>query len=145
MRILIKTRLEKNYSEVFRGFNVDLFKALKPPLLSLEVVKFDGCVTGDEVSLEVGLGPLKKKWVSHITEHGESAEQYFFVDVGHVLPPPLKDWRHTHRIIKLGENSTEIHDDIEFSSGFKVLDYLISPALYFQFWLRIPAYKKFFD
>ena len=144
MRILVKTPLSKSYDEVFQGFSLDLFKALKPPVLSLDVNRFDGCQKGDEVHLAVGLGPLKQKWVSHIVEHGDSDKEHYFVDVGHILPPPLKHWRHTHRIIKTSEESCVVHDDIEFSSGLKVLDFFIYPALYVQFWLRIPAYKKFF-
>lgn len=144
MRILIKTSLNKNFNFVFENFNVDLFKALKPPLLSLDVKRFDGCEKGDEVHLKVGLGPVKKSWVSHIVENGSNEKEHFFVDVGHIVPPPIKNWRHTHRVLKSSEDSCVIHDDIEFSSGNTFLDYLIYPAMYFQFWLRKPAYKKFF-
>jgi ligand-binding SRPBCC domain-containing protein len=144
MNILIKTTLSKNYREVHRGFDLKLFKALKPPLIALEVKRFDGCKKGDEVHLEIGLGPLKQKWVSLITENIENENECTFVDIGHILPPPLKDWKHTHRILKINEQTCEIHDDIHFSSGNKLLDLFLYPALYAQFAFRIPVYKKFF-
>jgi ligand-binding SRPBCC domain-containing protein len=143
MRILIKTKLNKNYNEVFEGFNVDLFKALKPPLLGLDVTRFDGCKKGDEVHLRIKFGPISQSWVSHITEHGDDEQEHYFIDEGHVLPPPLKYWHHRHRVIKDGDSSI-IHDDIEFTSNNGFLDLVMYPALYIQFWLRKPAYKKFF-
>lgn len=144
MNILIKTRLSKNYKEVSQDFNLKLFEALKPPLINLNVARFDGCKKGDEVHLEIGLGPLKQKWISHITDDFENNNEWTFVDEGHVLPPPLKDWKHTHRIINISDAQCEIHDDIEYSSRNRLLDLLLYPALYIQFALRIPVYKKFF-
>ena len=145
MNILIKTRLSKNYKEVFKGFDLELFKALKPPLINLNVARFDGCKKGDEVHLEIGIGPLKQKWISHITDDFINEKECTFVDEGHILPPPLKDWKHTHRILNIDENICEIQDDINFSSGNSLLDFFLYPALYAQFALRIPVYKKFFN
>ena len=145
MNILIKTRLSKNYKEVFKGFDLELFKALKPPLINLNVARFDGCKKGDEVHLEIGIGPLKQKWISHITDDFINKKECTFVDEGHILPPPLKDWKHTHRILNIDENTCEIQDDINFSSGNSLLDFFLYPALYAQFALRIPVYKKFFN
>ena len=144
MKILIKTPIEKNYNFVFSKFDVDLFKFLKPPLLNLEVERFDGCKKGDEIHLAIGLGPISMKWISLITENSENDEENLFIDEGHLLPPPLTYWKHIHRVKKVDENLTEIHDDIEFSSGNAILDHAIYPMLYFQFYLRKPAYKKFF-
>lgn len=144
MRILIKTPLEQDFDTVFKGFDLELFKALKPPLIQLEVTRFDGCKKGDEVHLKIGLGFFSQKWISHITDHYDTLSEHTFIDEGHILPPPLKDWKHTHRVIKTGTNTCEIHDDIEFSSGYSILDLFMYPALWFQFWLRKPVYKKVF-
>lgn len=144
MRFLITTKIEKSFGEVFQRFDLELFKALKPPLMNLDVIRFDGCRKGDEVHLIIGLGPISQNWVSHITEHGGSSEEHYFIDEGQVLPPPLKSWKHCHRVIKISDNSCFIHDDITYSSGVKLLDILIFPVLYAQFWSRKPQYKKYF-
>ena len=144
MKILIKTQIDRDHNFVFSKFDEDLFRFLKPPLLKLEVKRFDGCKKGDEIHLAIGLGPMSMKWVSHITENSESDHENLFVDEGHILPPPLNYWKHIHRVIRIDDNLTEIQDDIEFSSGNAVLDRVIYPMLYFQFFLRKPAYKKFF-
>jgi ligand-binding SRPBCC domain-containing protein len=144
VRILIQTHLNQSYDDVFKGFDLKLFKALKPPLLGLEVSRFDGCKKGDEVHLKIKIGPLSQDWISHITDHGDNESEHYFIDEGQLLPPPLKYWKHRHRIIKTGENSCVIHDDIEFSANNIILDVLMYPVLYFQFWLRKPIYKKYF-
>lgn len=144
MKIYFETAVATDYKSVLSGFNLDLFKALKPPIIQLIVDRFDGCETGGEVHLRVGLGPFKQRWISLITEHGSSDQECFFVDVGSVLPPPLKRWRHQHRILKRDEKTSLIIDDIEFSSGLKILDYFLYPALYAQFALRGPVYRKIF-
>ena len=144
VNILIKSEVKADFDYVVDCFNIELFKALKPPLISLDVTRFDGCKKGDEVHLEIGLGPLKQQWVSLITADGKTKDEWFFIDEGHILPPPLASWKHKHRVIKLSENKTLIVDDIQYSSGSKPLDFIIYPAMYLQFWLRKPAYKKFF-
>lgn len=129
---------------VVEGFNVDLFKALKPPLVSLEVSRFDGCKTGDEVHLSIGagIGPTVT-WVSHITKDTQTENEWSFVDEGAVLPFPLKKWHHHHRVVRSANGSTII-DDISFSCGNLILDKLMKPALYFQFVGRKPVYQKTF-
>lgn len=127
------------------GFNLKLFKALKPPLMSLDVERFDGCNVGDEVHLNVGLGPFKAKWVSLITDNQENENETFFVDEGKYLPFPLKSWKHIHRVVKNDEEVSEIQDDIEYSTGNRALDTLMYPVLYLQFAARKPVYKKFFS
>lgn len=145
MRILIKTKLSKNFKAVHHGFDLNLFKALKPPLIGLEVKRFDGCLKGHEVHLEIGIGPLKQQWISLITDNIENDAECTFIDEGKVLPPPLKNWHHTHRILNIDGENCEIHDDIQYSSGNGLLDLLMYPALYFQFYLRRPVYQKYFS
>lgn len=143
MNLLIKTRIPLNYREVFKGFTAELFKALKPPLMPLEVERFDGCKTNDEVHLKVG--PLKQQWISIITNDFDDETQCGFIDEGKVIPPPLRYWHHTHRIVKISEDESEIQDDIQFTTGFKILDALVYPVLYLQFAVRPPAYRKYFQ
>lgn len=145
MKLLLKTQVNKDYRAVIEGFDLNLFKALKPPLLSLDVERFDGCKVGDEVHLKVGLWPVYKKWVSLITDYQESEEQIYFTDEGKVLPFPLKSWKHNHRVFRLGADKSEIQDDIEYSSGNQFIDLCMYPLLYLQFAFRAPVYKKVFS
>lgn len=140
MRINIRTQVEQNPKDVLAGFNLALFNALKPPMMPLKVLRFDGCETGDEVHLDLGFG---MKWIAKIIDHGEDSGSYFFVDQGIVLPFPLKSWNHQHKILKEGSGSVVV-DDIEFSSGYALLDLLLYPLLYSQFFWRKHIYTSCF-
>lgn len=144
MKIIIRTDINRTLSEVSQSFNLKLFKALKPPFVDLQIPRFDGCQKDDEVHLKIKFGPLRQDWISLITEQNEDKNEWYFIDEGRVLPPPLKQWKHKHRVMKTGENSVLIIDDIFYSTENRLLDFIIYPPMYIQFWLRKPAYKKFF-
>lgn len=138
MKIKISTPINKNYREVFKLFNLNLFEALKPPGVKLVVERFDGCKKGDEVHLKVA----GQRWISHITDYVENADEIYFVDIGAVVPPPLTKWKHIHRIERTGEHSCSVIDDIEYSTGNSFTDKIIYPALYAMFKMRQPIYKR---
>lgn len=138
MKIRISTPINRNFREVFALFNLKLFEALKPPVVNLKVERFDGCKKGDEVHLKVA----GQKWVSHITDYVENKDEIYFVDRGVIIPPPLNHWLHIHRIERTGENSCNVIDDIEYSTGNIFIDKLIYPALYAMFSMRKPIYKR---
>jgi len=140
-KILIQTSVDADFQTVVSNFNRNLFEALKPPLMPLKLLRYDGQETGDQVHLDLGFG---QRWISLISDHGQTESEWFFVDEGQVLPKPLRHWKHIHKIIKQTESKTLIIDDISFSSGSSLLDLLLYPFLYFQFALRKPAYKKYF-
>lgn len=143
MKILIKTKIDKNYQVLFSKFNVELFKALKPPLVNLDIERFDGCKKGDEIHLRMDIfGQLNQRWISLITSDFRSEYEINFVDEGALLPPPLVKWKHVHRIEKLNETSSFIVDDIYFTSGNLIVDLAIYPALYLMFLYRKPIYKR---
>ena len=75
MKILIKTTVQQNYKKVWKGFNQELFEALKPPLLPLELRRFDGSETGDEVHIRLGKGFLSQDWNALIIEHGGNEKE----------------------------------------------------------------------
>lgn len=143
LRFILTTPVASDISQVKKGFDLSLFKALKPPLIGLDVNRFDGCEKGDEVHLRVGLG-LKFDWISIIPEHGENSQEWYFIDLGKTLPPPLKKWRHHHRVLKRELGGSIIVDDISFSTNIKALDCLIYFPLKLQFMLRAPVYKRIF-
>lgn len=138
MKIYIKTPIPKNFKEVFSLFNEELFVALKPPMVNLVVERFDGCHKGNEVHLKIN----GRRWVSHITKYSEDADEIYFIDIGAIIPPPLKSWKHTHRIVRTGENSCEVIDDIEYSTGSTLLDKAMYPVFFAMFSLRRPIYKR---
>lgn len=143
MKILIKTKIEKNYQVLFSLFNIDLFKALKPPVMSLIVERFDGCKPGDEVHLRMDFfGFFKERWVSRITKEARTEYEVYFIDEGIVLPFPIKNWTHQHRIEKITELSSYVVDEIDYSSGNKFIDLLIYPGLFLMFLFRVPVYKR---
>lgn len=139
----ISTLIPLPKEAVFDGFTLDLFKALKPPLVGLKVIRFDGCSVGDEVHLVVGT-LIKQEWISIITQFGNTENEIFFVDQGKKLPFFLSQWKHKHRMLANSESSTTIIDEIEYSSGYKWMDFLLFPVLFLQFYYRKGAYKKFF-
>jgi len=145
MNIYLQTPVLKSFAHVVEGFDSDLFKALKPPLMHLTLKQFDGCKTGDVVHLQMGLGPIKQEWISLITYDHLTETQFKFVDEGTQLPPPLKTWTHQHIVNALNDGGCEIIDHIDFSTGMKWLDMVIYPAMYFLFWLRKPVYRKYFQ
>lgn len=138
MKLTIQTPIAKNYKSVFARFDLELFKKLKPPAVSLEVERFDGCKKGDQVHLIVS----GKKWVSHITDFYQDDNEIYFIDRGVVTPAPIKSWTHIHKIKKTGENECVIIDDIDFSTGNVLMDKLLYPALLAMFSLRRPIYKR---
>lgn len=138
MRILIKTPIANDYKVVFSKFNLDLFKALKPPLTSLIVERFDGCKKGGEVHLIVS----GQKWVSHITSDYEDETSIYFIDEGFIIPPPIKKWKHKHLILKTGDHQCVVIDDIYYTTGITLLDYLMYPILLAAFSFRKPVYVR---
>lgn len=144
MRLKISTKVEQGYLQVKEGFTEDLFKALNPPFPPVKLEKFDGCKKGDQVVLELNFILFKQRWVSDIIDHKTDDQKFEFIDEGVALPFFLKSWRHHHLVIKNGDNTSQIVDDITFKSPFILFDLLLYPALYFQFLYRKPVYKRLF-
>lgn len=144
MKIYIATEVNQPIQSVWKGFNLSLFKALAPPFPPVEVKVFDGCLTGDVVSLELNFFVAKQRWTSVITDQKSTDDEIYFVDFGTELPFFLKFWEHRHRIVRQGKSAVII-DDITFKSPFLVLDYLLYPFLYLQFLYRKPIYRKLFS
>lgn len=144
MRIIIKTKVHQVYKKVFQAFDINLFMKLKPPLVSLNVRRFDGCQKGDEVHIEVKILWMKQKWISLITEQQSNENEIYFIDEGVLLPKPLKYWKHKH-IIEKSIDSSIIIDDICYNTNNILLDFLLFPALFLQFYFRKPVYKSYFS
>ena len=87
--------------------------------------------------------PVAGAWFSEITEHGGTEGQAYFIDQGRQLPFPLKQWEHRHVLYRDGDH-TIIEDDMHFSSGNRLLDLLLYPALFLAFLPRVWQYKAYF-
>jgi len=141
----IESKIYHPFELVSQNFSKDLFEALAPVFPPSQLESFDGDRVGGLVKIRLGIGALSKLWVSEITSRTEHADKVEFVDEGRQLPPPLSKWLHRHVIRREADGTTLIIDDISFSSGSKILDYMIYPALFAMFSLRTPAYKKYYD
>lgn len=144
MKINLSTKVNQDYLSVKNGFDETLFTKLSPPFPPVKLARFDGSEVGDLVSLELNFLLFKQLWTSEITESQTDEKEYFFVDEGIKLPFFLKKWRHTHRIIKEG-NQTIIRDEVEFSAPFSLATAFLYPAIYLQFLYRKPIYKRIFS
>jgi len=144
MKLILRTPVQQSYLQVWKGFDETLFRRLSPPFPPVRVVRFDGCLKGNTVELELNFFLFKQLWTSKITAQQGNAEEVFFIDEGVKLPFFLSYWRHRHRIIKDGEQ-TIIADEIEFRTPSVLTDYLFYPLLYGQFLYRKPIYRKVFS
>ena len=143
MKIFIKTLVENDYKTIESKFDKELFIKLSPPLMKLSVDRFDGCKKGDEVHLRMNLfNLLNQKWISVITASESNNNEFYFIDEGTVLPPPLKKWKHVHRVEKINETHSYVIDDIEYSTGNIILDNTIFPVLYSMFFFRKHIYQS---
>jgi ligand-binding SRPBCC domain-containing protein len=143
MKLIIDTPVNQDYLSVKKGFDEKLFTRLSPPFPPVKLERFDGSKKGDLVSLELNFLLFKQKWTSLITDDQTNDQEFYFVDEGTELPFFLKKWTHKHRIIKKGDQSI-IRDEIEYEGPFKIMTWLLFPALWGQFMYRKPIYKKVF-
>ena len=144
MKLRFSTPVDGHFLVVFEKFDLELFDKLQPPFIPTKIEKYDGNNKGDEVHLDIGLPPLKQKWVSLITDHQKGQDQAFFTDEGTTLPFPLTFWKHQHIVLSQGKNKSLIIDSIEFKAVNKLLELIIFPAISSIFLLRKPVYKSFF-
>ena len=144
MKIYIATLVKQKPEIVINQFNKELFMALAPPGIKVELTRFDGCIKNDEVHLVLDFIFFKQKWNSLIIDNGKDEKGIFFVDQGIKLPFFLKRWKHIHRV-DYSQDGSKIVDDITFSTGLILTDLLMYPILYLQFLYRKPIFRKKFD
>ena len=143
MKLTIRTRVNAPLDAVWAGFDRQLFNRLSPPFPPVTVLRFDGCLKGDVVSLELNFLLFKQVWNSDIIDQQTTPGEIFFIDQGTKLPFFLAAWHHRHRLIKEG-TGTVIADEITFQTPNVLLDYLFYPLLWAQFAYRKPIYRSVF-
>lgn len=144
MKLRIETKVKASLDSVKNGFTQELFLKLNPPFPPVQLLRFDGCKSGDKVVLELNFILFKQEWISDIIEDSQDTKKWYFVDKGTKLPFFLKKWKHRH-VVDQKESYTAIIDDITFSTGTILTDILLYPALVGQFFYRKPIYKKVFS
>lgn len=143
MNIKLTTRVDGHYLDVMKRFDRKLFEELLPPVGKTEIIDFTGSMTGDKVHLRF-ITPLKAEWISDITDHGQDDSKAWFVDEGRVLPFGLSYWKHRHIVRKVGNETSEIIDDITFKASNPVLSLIMYPGLWLSFYPRKSIYKRYF-
>lgn len=145
MKLLLRIKVEQEHKAVFAQFDKTLLQSLTPPGMKVNLVQFDEPTrVGGVVHIKVTMfGIIKQEWFNRITELEEGEKESFFVDEGERLPKMLKTWRHKH-LVREVDGQTEIVDDIHYSSGWLLLDWLLYPVMWGQFAFRKPKYRKFF-
>ena len=143
MEIVLRTKVNGNYKVVMSKFDRDLFLALAPPFPPIELKKFTGSETGDEVHIRFK-APVNTDWISAITDHGMNENEAYFVDEGRVLPSPLKTWKHRHIVRHINDESCEIIDRIHFGCGNQFVNVLLYPFVLLGFLPRKRIYKRYF-
>jgi len=143
MKITLSTQVDSSLKIVKEGFNETLFLKLSPPFPLVKLLRFDGCLTGHHVWLELNFLLFKQRWDALIIEHQESEKEFYFIDEGSKMPFFLKSWRHKH-LLKSRNGKCIVTDQIQFSTGTILTDVLVYPLLWFQFVYRKPIYRKHF-
>ncbi|MBD2700312.1 hypothetical protein IC229_06685 [Spirosoma sp. BT702] len=148
MHLIHKTPVEQQLTQVWAGFNRKLFEQLTPTFPPVKVVRFDGCLRGDIVHLQLNFFLLRQDWISHIVDQNSTEQEIYFIDHGAKLPFFLTYWHHRHRLISLPNDATGLQtlivDDVTFRTPFRLTDYLVYPILWLQFACRKPVYKRVF-
>ncbi|MBC7966274.1 MAG: cyclase [Fuerstia sp.] len=98
-------------------FQTGILKALTPPLMIMQVHRFDPLANGSIGEFTMWMGPIPVRWVA---EHSE-VSQTGFTDTQ--TQGPMKFWKHTHRFNSVSPDMTEVHEHIEFEhhSGLRGL------------------------
>jgi len=144
-QISITTPIDgKDASKALACFDLNLFKALSPSFPKLTIARFDGSKPGDMVDIKLSFVLFQLRWLSKITSESISQEESYFIDEGITLPFFLKTWHHKH-IVKLENGQLFIIDEINYSSPFSILGYLVYPMMYAQFAARKRIYKNYFS
>lgn len=149
MHLYLKTYVSQPADQVWTGFDRTLFDQLAPPFPPVDVVRFDGCKTGDIVHLRLNFLFFKQDWISLISDQQATETEIYFVDTGTKLPFFLSQWQHRHRLLRLNArpnaaSQTCIVEDITFHTPTRLTDYLLYPLLWLQFAYRRPIYRRFF-
>ena len=100
---------------------VGAFEQLTPPWERVRVVRHEGGIRdGARVSLRVGPKPFALRWD---LEHRDYQQGRSFTDVQ--LAGPFRYWKHVHRMVPLGPQSSILEDTIEYELPLGMIGWLV--------------------
>lgn len=144
MNYLIEIPVDSSLETIKQSFNRKLFTALKPPFVSLRILRYDGNSVGNEIHLQVNSMFIVQKWVSVISKEWENDIEWGFEDIGKVLPFFLKSWKHKH-IVRKSEKGSVIVEDVTFEPKQKWMTVFVRFFVYLQFKPRPKVYRRWFN
>ena len=139
-RLVIKTKVKGSPKKIYSRFNKDLLLKLTPPIMDMEVTRFDGNNIDDQIHIVTNIFGLYQSWQNEIIEFYETENEVYFIDQGILIPDPLKSWRHKHIIIKKDELHSMIIDQVFYTTGSKIIDKLLYPIIFALMYYRKPIY-----
>lgn len=89
-------------------FQPGILKRLTPPMTYMQVHRFDPLANGSVADFTIWMGPVPVHWVA---EHSEVSATRF-IDTH--TAGPMKYWKHTHTLTAIDDNTSEVHDHIEY-------------------------------
>jgi len=117
--------VDANIEKVWNFYtDIGHLKIITPPSIRLEIIKHEGkkIEDGKEVYITGKIFPFfKSKWHSKITFFDDVS--YVYVD--EMIKGPFKKWKHTHKFVKINENTTKVIDEIEFQIKLPFLDKIL--------------------
>lgn len=144
MKIILKSKVKKDFRLVADGYNETLFRYLLPPFGLASLVRYDGQKPGDIVHIRFRI-PLFNDFKVVIRDVWTSPKEYRFVDRGLMMPFGMKFWQHTHRVVSLKERSTALIDLIEYQTPWWLTDLLLFPLLFLFFLPRTWQYRRYYE
>ena len=122
-------------------FRPGVLKTLTPPLMVMQVHRFDPIAEGAIAEFTMWMGPIPVRWKALHSDVSLTS----FTDTQ--VSGPMKTWVHTHTFRALTPQQTEVHEHIEFShdAGWRGLWSRIlfpRPALRILFMIRKRITRK---
>jgi hypothetical protein len=140
--IKIKSTVSLPYSIVKRAV-VDkdgkLLKYLMP--IGCKLLHYKGLRRGSITRVKIFNSSVTFKTITYSPGRDKTSFHDIFKD-GTFLG--IKFWSHRHKIISASMGSTDIHDEITFTTKNKLKDALLHVVIYSSFRLRSLQYKLFF-
>jgi uncharacterized protein (TIGR01777 family) len=138
MKFVRSTALPHPAAEVFRWHErPGAFLRLQPPWESVRLLRGARSLRdGEQVELEVRLGPLRRRWLS---EHRDYVAGRQFRDVQ--VSGPFARWVHTHSMEPQGEAASRLEDRIDYALPLGALGRLLGGRLVRRKLDRMFAYR----
>ncbi len=135
------TQVSAQRDVVASQFDQSLLLKLKPPLVTMRLIQYDGQFRGDELKFAVGFGKFTQTWHGKITQHRYTDKDWLFRDEEIAVPFPLQKWQHTHAL-KANDSGTLIIDRVKFEGKNRIYTLLLCLPIALMFMLRKPPYQR---